>query len=53
MFMNMQMRYFYIGPLDERTDQIVSLMCINGDLKNIQQRCFDYGFGLKVKPVYL
>ena len=33
-FMNMQMRYFHIGPLDERTDQIVSLMCINGDIKS-------------------
>ena len=25
--------YFHIGPLDERTDQIVSLVCINDDIK--------------------
>ena len=42
-FMNMQMIYsFLIGSLDERADQIVSLVKYY-----MQQRWFDYGLQLK------
>ena len=33
LILNMQMRFFHIGPLDKRPDQIVSLVCINDDIK--------------------
>ena len=44
--MNMQiiMRYFHIGPLNEKTGQIVSLMCIT-DYINIQLMVFLLWFG--------
>ena len=42
-----QFLIFHIGPLNERTDQIESLMCINDDIKTIQQWWCDYGLGLK------
>ena len=46
-FMNMQIIYsFHIGPLDERSGQIVLLVKYY-----MQQRWFDYG--LELKSVYL